>query len=114
MPRDAAYLLDMLLAAREAIEFAATVEDFSAFRDSRMAQLATLKAIEIIGEAASRVSTEYTLAHPDIPWRAIVGMRNRLVHDYAGIDLERVWETAQRDIPRLIESLAPLVPPDTN
>ena len=61
-----------------------------AFRTNRMAQLATLKAIEIIGEAASRVSTEFTLAHPDIPWRAIVGMRNRLAHAYAGIDLERI------------------------
>ena len=113
MSRDDAYVLDMLLAAREALDFATTV-DFDAFSGNRMAQLAILKAIEIVGEAASRVAPEFAAAHPDIPWRAIVGMRNRLVHDYAGIDLERVWETVQRDIPSLIPLLEPLVPPDTD
>ena len=114
MPRDEAYLLDMLLAAREAAGFAAAVDNFDTFRANRMAQLAILKASEIVGEAASRVGNEFAAAHPGIPWRAIIGMRNRLVHDYAGIDLERVWETVQRDIPRLIALLEPLVPPDVD
>ena len=112
MRRDDAYLLDMLAACREARDFGARV-DFDAFRANRMAQLAILKAVEIVGEAAARVSPEFAATHPDIPWRAIIGMRNRLVHEYAGIDLERVWETVQRDVPNLIALLEPLVPPDT-
>ena len=92
MPRDDAYLLDMLLAAREARAFVSSLAPVD-FRRNRMAQLAVPKAIEIVGEAASRVSETFATAHPEIPWRAIVGMRNRLVHDYAGIDLDRVWET---------------------
>ncbi|MDE0055999.1 MAG: DUF86 domain-containing protein [Gammaproteobacteria bacterium] len=113
MPRDDAYLLDMLLAAREARDFASSL-GIKGFRQNRMAQLAVLKAIEIVGEAASRVSDAFAHEHPDIPWRAIVGMRNRLVHDYAGIDLDRVWETVRNDIPTLIALLEPLVPPETN
>ena len=113
MPRDDAYLLDMLLAAREARDFASSY-GIEEFRHNRMAQLAVLKAIEIVGEAASRVSEAFTHEHPDIPWRAIVGMRNRLVHDYAGIDLDRVWETVRNDIPTLIALLEPLVPSETN
>lgn len=78
MQRDEAYLLDMLLAAREARDFVASF-DLEEFRANRMAQLAVVKAIEIVGEAASRVSDTFADGHPDIPWRAIVGMRNRLV-----------------------------------
>ena len=82
------------------------------FRGNRMAQLAVIKAVETVGEAASRVSASFAAAHAEIPWRAIVGMRNRLVYDYAGTDPDRVWETARNDIPRLIALLEPLVPPE--
>lgn len=111
MQRDEAYLLDMLLAAREARDFVASF-DLEEFRANRMAQLAVVKAIEIVGEAASRVSDTFADGHPDIPWRAIVGMRNRLVHDYAGIDLDRVWATANSNIPELITLLEPHLPPE--
>ena len=111
MPRDDAYLLDMLLAAREARGFV-LLADIEEFRANRMIQLAVLKAVEIVGEAASRVSDAFTSEHPDIPWRSIIGMRNRLVHDYAGIDLDRVWETVHNDIPELIGQLERLVPPE--
>ena len=78
-----------------------------------MAQLAILKAVEIIGEAASQVSAETRKAHQEIPWSNIIGMRNRLVHGYFDVNLERVWETVQRDIPRLISQLELLVTPET-
>ena len=111
MRDDDARLLDMLLAAREAMTF---VDDltYSEFKRTRMAQLAVLKAIEIVGEAASGVSVDLRNAHPEIPWSGIVGMRNRLVHGYFDINLERVWETVQRDIPRLVSQLEPLAPPE--
>ena len=110
MRRDDAYLLDMLLAAREAREFTTDLT-FETFQQDRMVQLAVLKAVEVIGEAASRVSTQGTETHPEIAWPKIIGMRNRLVHGYFSVNLSRVWETVQQDIPHLISQLEPLVPP---
>ena len=111
MRDDDARLLDMLLAAREAIALVNGLT-FPEFQRNRMAQLAVLKTIEIVGEAASRISTDTARAHPDIPWSGIVGMRNRLVHGYFNINLERVWETVRQDIPQLISQLEPFVPPE--
>lgn len=78
----------------------------------RLRQHALIKAIEIIGEAASRVSAETRSLNPEIPWREIVGMRNRLVHAYFEVDVELLWETVQRDIPKLIALLEPSAPPE--
>jgi uncharacterized protein with HEPN domain len=111
MRHDEAYLLDMLLAAREARKFACDLT-FSAFGDNRMAQLAILKAVEIVGEAASRISTEGKTRYPEIPWIDVIGMRNRLVHGYFSVNLQRVWETVQNEIPRLISLLEASIPPD--
>ena len=65
--------------------------------------------MEIVGEAASRVSTDIKETHPEIPWAGIVGMRNRLVHGYFDVNLVRVWETVEQDIPRLIMQLEGLI-----
>lgn len=111
MRRDDILLLDMLLAAREAAEFADGLT-FETFERNRMAQLAILKAVEIVGEAASRIGAETKDAHPGIPWADIVGMRNRLVHEYSNVNLARVWEAVKRDIPRLIPQLESTVPPE--
>ena len=86
MERDGAYLLDMLLAARDAVEFAGRVT-YSQFENSRLHQNAILKAVEIVGEAASHVSSSMRESQPDIPWREIVGMRNRLVRVYFDVDI---------------------------
>ncbi len=113
MRRDDAYLLDMLLAGRDALEFAAGLT-FREFQRSRLHQTAVLKAIETVGEAASNVSQETRQAHPEIPWKEIVGMRNRLVHVYFDVSLHRVWETVRQDVPRLVALLEPLVPPESD
>lgn len=112
MPRDdSAYLLEMLLAAHDALSFTEDLsfEDF--VRDGRT-QLSVLKSVEIVGEAAAQVSEDARRANPDIPWRQIVGMRNRLVPVYFDIDLSLVWDTVRHDRPDLIARLEPLVPPD--
>jgi uncharacterized protein with HEPN domain len=70
--------------------------------------LALVKVIEIIGEAASRVSPEYQANHPQIPWPAMSGMRNRLVHAYFDINLRILWQTTQEDLPLLIDDLEKL------
>ena len=106
---DAAYLLDMLVATRDAVNLADGLA-YDSYLGDRRHQLAILKAVEIVGEAASRVSAETRELHPEIPWREIVGMRNRLVHAYFDVDLRLVWDTVHGDLPSLIAQLELLVP----
>lgn len=75
----------------------------------RMLLFAVVRAIEVIGEAASRVSDETRAANPAIPWSAIVGMRNRLVHGYFDIDTEIVWKTATGELADLLPRLRALI-----
>jgi uncharacterized protein with HEPN domain len=75
-------------------------------------QLALVHLVQVIGEAARRVSIEGQQALPEIPWREIIGMRNRIVHDYLGIDEDIVWEVVVADLPRLITILERIVPAD--
>ena len=110
MRREEAWLFDMLEAAREAAAFADGLS-FAEFEQNRMVELAILKAMEIVGESASQVGPDTQEAHPEIPWPEIIGMRNRLVHGYFNVNLKRVWETVQQDIPQLISRLERLAPP---
>lgn len=66
---------------------------------------ATLRNLELIGEAATHVPNEVRAAHPEIAWRLIVATRNRLIHAYLGIDNDTIWSIIQTDIPALIEAL---------
>ena len=75
----------------------------------RMLFHALVRAIEIIGEAASKVSPEACAATPQVPWRDIVSMRNRLIHGYSTIDPEAVWKTATEDLPTLLPLLRALI-----
>lgn len=111
MWRDDAYLLDMLLAASEVRQFTDGVS-FDEFESNRLLQHAVIRLVQIIGEAANSVSEEFKQAHPEIPWRGMVGMRNRLVHHYFRVATDKVWEVVQKDIPPLIRVIEPLVPPD--
>lgn len=97
-------LRHMLDSAEEAISFAQghRREDM---KHDRMLVLSVVKAIEIIGEAASQIAIETRDQIPDIPWPSIVGMRNRLVHAYFDIDLNAVWDTLIDDLPPLIAAL---------
>ena len=108
MRRDDAYLLDMLLAARKARQFVEGITQ-AEFAASELHQNAVIRPLEIIGEAAARVSPEARAAHPEIPWDLMVGMRNRLIHEYFRVDLLVVWETLQQDLPDLIALLEPLI-----
>jgi len=66
----------------------------------------------VIGEAARQVSREFTVTHPEVPWENIIGMRHKVVHDYLGVDEDIVWQVVVTgDLPKLVESLEPLVPP---
>ncbi len=111
MWRDDAYLLDILLAARKVRQFTQGV-GWEQFEKDDLTQNATMRQIQIIGEASRKVSVEYQQDHPEIPWLKIIGMRNKLVHEYFRIIPQSVWEVVVKDIPELIRLVEPLVPPD--
>jgi uncharacterized protein with HEPN domain len=111
MRRDEAWLLDILIAPRDATEFLEGVT-WAGFSANRMLQLATTRCLEIIGEAAAKVSVETRHAHPSIPWQSMIGIRNRLVHEYFQVDLQVVWDTVRNDLPGLLDLIEPLVPPE--
>ena len=108
--KDAAYLWDMLDAARaiQKFVFAHSVE---AYRAHRMLRGAVERHIEIIGEAANRVSRGLRSAHPEIPWQRIISQRNVLSHEYGEIDDGLTWRVATEHIPELISQLERIMPP---
>jgi uncharacterized protein with HEPN domain len=108
--RDAALLLDIVLAAQDALSFVAGLNE-AAFLESRLHQAAVIRSLEIIGEAASKVSPELKSALPQIPWREIIGMRHRLIHGYADVEVDHVWSVLANDLRPLIAALEPLIPP---
>src|SRR5579859_3511452 len=110
MWRDEAYLLDMLQAARDAVAFTTGLTR-SEFEGSRIAQYAVAHALQIVGEAAARTSEETRLHAPEVPWSQIVGMRNRLVHDYGRVDRDILWDAVRVDVPALITVLERVVRP---
>jgi uncharacterized protein with HEPN domain len=73
-------------------------------------QLAVERLVEIIGEAAQRISEPLRQAHPEIPWRSIIAQRHVLAHEYGEIKQDRMWRLVADDLPKLLEALAPLAP----
>jgi uncharacterized protein with HEPN domain len=108
--RDAAYLWDMLQAAREVNDMMQDC-DLAGFLESLILQRALERSLEIIGEAARRVSLEGQAAWVEIPWREIIGQRNILAHEYGQIDHELLFKTVEEDIPELIRKLEKALPP---
>ena len=111
MWRDDAYLLDMLIAARDAVRFSAGLT-FEALEENDVHQNAILHVLQKIGEAATKVSQSFKDEHPEIRWAEMIGLRHRLVHDYRNIVLLKVWAAVQSSVPELIEQLEHLVPPE--
>ncbi len=101
MSRDEAHLLDILTAARLAIEFAGTGGRTGFLADVK-SQSAALHQLMVIGEAVKRLSPEFRQAHPEIPWKLIAGTRDKLIHFYEGVDLDEVWKMISADLPKLI------------
>jgi uncharacterized protein with HEPN domain len=108
MQPDLVRVRHMLDAAREVQQFTAGRSREDLDRDQLLVRGVT-KSIEIIGEAAARVSAAFSSAHPEIPWQDATSMRNRLVHGYFDIDLDIVWSTARQDVPALAGLLETLI-----
>lgn len=108
-PRDAAHLWDMVHAATNVLRVVhgKRFEDYAADEDLRMM---VERRIEIIGEAANRLSDTFRTANPEIPWRKIIGQRNVMAHNYDSIDHERIWSLITTSLPKLLEQLQSLAP----
>lgn len=98
----------MLDAIEEAIGFTDDKQREALDKD-RMLVLALIKDVEIVGEAASRISKSAQEATPDIPWESIIGMRNRLIHTYFDVNLDILWQTIRKDLPDLAGKLKAVI-----
>lgn len=108
--RDAAYLLDILQAAQKVQQYVQG-KNLESFKKDDLLQDAVERNIEIIGEAARKISEPFKQDHTDIPWRKIIAQRNVLIHQYGTIDSKEIWEVATIHLSLLIQTLAPLIPP---
>jgi uncharacterized protein with HEPN domain len=105
---DESYLRHILDAARKAISFTDNRSKTDLDEDE-MLMLSLTRLLEIIGEAANGVSESFREEHKDIPWKKMIGMRNRLIHGYFDIDPDIVWETVKTDLPPLVSKLEKII-----
>lgn len=112
--RDAAHLWDMLDAARAVVDFVGDrgrEEFLKAGREAEVLRLAVERKLEVLGEAARRVSSDVRDRHLEIPWKEIVGLRNVISHQYVKVNYAEVYWIVRDRIPALINLIEPLVPP---
>jgi len=108
---------DDLVSAADMLRFALEVERFvdgrtwADYQASLELRRMVERSVELIGEAARRVSAEFEGAHPAIPWSKIIRQRHRLAHDYDTLDDAIIWSVATKYVPILIEQLRPIIPP---
>ncbi|MFQ5591466.1 MAG: DUF86 domain-containing protein [Phycisphaerae bacterium] len=110
MPKDdTVYVGHMLDNARKATNLLGD-RDRTAYDADEALRLALAHLLQVVGEAARRISDDFRDRHQNIPWKAIVGMRHKVVHDYMDVDEEIVWDTVTREIPPLIAQLEAIIP----
>ena len=107
MKDDRIYLLHIRDAIQRAIDYAAEGRD-GFFTDTKT-QDAVVRNLEIIGEAVKRLSDELRSTHRDVPWKLIAGMRDKMIHDYFGVNLELVWNVVEMELPGLLEKVSNIV-----
>ena len=103
-PEDKVRIQHMIEGVEEALSFSSDVTENDFFKN-RMLILSVIKDIEIIGEAASKISEETRSKFLQIPWKDIIGMRNRLIHGYFDVDIKLVWNTLKYNLPSLLKNL---------
>lgn len=108
MNRDPASLLDIARFAEVILQLTAGL-DGQSFQADLKTQLAVLYELTVLGEAVKRLSPEFRDRHPNVPWRSMAGMRDKLVHDYDQVDAQRIWEVVTTSIPELLTQITPLL-----
>ncbi len=108
MDRDRAHLIDVLEAAKLAISYTRNKTEHE-FLEDVQCQDSVIRRLEIIGEAARRISEKTCAAHPELPWSEMIGMRNILIHEYDDVDLSIVWRTVLTELPHLVAKLEGLL-----
>ncbi len=98
------YLQDILTSVREINEFTDGM-NYDEFTEDKKTVNAVIRSLEVLGEAAKKIPHEIRLKHPDVPWRRMAGMRDKLIHEYFGVDLEKVWLVIKEEL----HSVAPLI-----
>jgi uncharacterized protein with HEPN domain len=106
--RDPDLLIEDMRAAIHKIERYTSGMDQAMFQQDEKTVDAVVRNLEIIGEAARRIPAEFASRHANVPWRQVSGLRNRIVHDYFGLDLEIIWQVIRHDLPQLENQLAGL------
>jgi len=99
------YFIDILDAIEDINEFVIDVE-YKNFKDDKKTLYAIIRCLEIIGEAVKYIPPKLKQKYPEVPWREIAGMRDKLIHGYFGIDIRLVWDTVKNDIPFLQKEIS--------
>lgn len=108
MSRDDAYLYDILESSRTALEYARG-KTWDEFSTDPLLQDAIVRRLEIIGEASGRVSNETQKKYSHLPWQAMKGTRNKIIHEYDSIELDIIWDILQQDLPYLVIELEKII-----
>ena len=103
------YLRDILDYAEKAERFLLGIPSAEALQEDERTLLAVVRALEVVGEAAKRVSQDLRRKHPQVPWRGMTGMRDKVIHGYFGVDVEVVWRTVHEDLPPLRKAISALL-----
>ncbi len=99
--RDPDLLIEDILAAIQKIERYTAGMDQEIFRQDEKTVDAVVRNLEVVGEATRQLPEDFSNRHPNVPWRQISGLRNRIVHEYFGLDLEIIWQVIRHDLPQL-------------
>lgn len=100
MKDDIVYLTHILDAINRKDEYVG-VNTYADFSENNLIQAGVIRELEIIGEATKKINVDLKNKYKDVPWKSVAGMRDKLIHDYFGVDIDAVWKTIKEDIPYL-------------
>jgi uncharacterized protein with HEPN domain len=109
MTKDILFFIDHIIDSIQLIKKSTENMNQSKFRKDKDMQDATIRRIEVIGEAAKNIPASFRKKYPDIPWTQIAGMRDKLIHHYFGVDIDNVWNVVRDDLPKLEAQLNSII-----